>query len=149
MQGGIGAEVYGQPVGRRLSLPLGRCATDFQAEVFAILACTHDIKNHGTTEKQVSICSDSLAALKALCSLCTHNLKERKQPPETQYFDLYHSMAHPTHPETEPYLPHTTTHGLHLGRCPPQSFSLLRHATTPSPSFPVAQAIFQARPFPI
>jgi ribonuclease HI len=63
---GTGAGVYGQPVRRRLSLPLGRYATVFQAEVFANLACAHDIKNHGTPEKHVSICSDSLAALKAL-----------------------------------------------------------------------------------
>ena len=24
-----------------------------------------------------------------------HKLKERRQPPKTQYFDLYHHMAHP------------------------------------------------------
>jgi ribonuclease HI len=38
----------------------------FQAEVFAILACDYDIQCHGTPEKNVSICSDSLAAIKAL-----------------------------------------------------------------------------------
>jgi hypothetical protein len=43
----------------------------FQAEVFAILACAHDIINHGTPEKHVSICSDSLAALKALGAVRT------------------------------------------------------------------------------
>jgi ribonuclease HI len=36
------------------------------AEAFAILACVHDIKAHGTPEKHVSICSNSLVALKAL-----------------------------------------------------------------------------------
>jgi hypothetical protein len=51
---GTGAGVYGQPVRRRLSLPLGRYATVFQAEVFANLACAHDIKNHGTPEKHVT-----------------------------------------------------------------------------------------------
>jgi ribonuclease HI len=66
MRGGTGAGVFGQPEGRRLSFPLGRYATVFQAEVFAILACAHDIQNHGTPEKHVSICSDSLVALKAL-----------------------------------------------------------------------------------
>jgi hypothetical protein len=30
------------------------------------LACAHDIQSHGTPEKHVSICSDSLVALKAL-----------------------------------------------------------------------------------
>jgi hypothetical protein len=71
MQGGTGAGVFGQPVGRKLSLPLGRYATVFQDEVFAILACAHDIKNHGTPEKNVSICSDSLAALKGLGAVRT------------------------------------------------------------------------------
>jgi hypothetical protein len=34
-----GAGVYGQSVGRRLSFSLGRCATVFQADIYAILAC--------------------------------------------------------------------------------------------------------------
>jgi hypothetical protein len=38
MGGGAGAGVYGQSVGRRLSFSLGRYATVFQAEVYAILA---------------------------------------------------------------------------------------------------------------
>jgi hypothetical protein len=45
--------VYGQSVRRRLSFFLGSYATVFQAEVFAILACVHDIKAHGTPEKHV------------------------------------------------------------------------------------------------
>jgi hypothetical protein len=65
-RGGEGAGVYLQSVGRSFSLPLGRHATVFQTEVLAILACAHDIKIHGTTEKHESICSDILAALKAL-----------------------------------------------------------------------------------
>jgi hypothetical protein len=36
---GTGAEVYGQSVNRRLSIPLGKHATVFQAEVYVILAC--------------------------------------------------------------------------------------------------------------
>jgi ribonuclease HI len=63
--------VFGQPKGRGLSFPLGRYATVFQADVFAILACAHDIQTHGTPEKHVSICSDSLAALKALGAVRT------------------------------------------------------------------------------
>ena len=39
--------------------------------MFAILACAHDIKDHGTPGKHVSICSDSLAALKALGAVRT------------------------------------------------------------------------------
>jgi len=39
MREGTGAGVYGQSVGRRLSFSLGRYATVFQAEMYAILAC--------------------------------------------------------------------------------------------------------------
>jgi hypothetical protein len=53
MRGGARAGVYGQSVRRRLSLPLGRYATVFQAEMFAILDCAQDIQNHGTPEKHV------------------------------------------------------------------------------------------------
>jgi ribonuclease HI len=63
---GTGAGVYGQSVNRRLSIPLGKHATVFQAEVYAILACAHEIEAQDQSEKYVSICSDSQAALKAL-----------------------------------------------------------------------------------
>jgi len=63
---GTGAGVYGQSVNIRLSIPLGKHATVFQAEVYAILACTHEIEAQDRPEKYVSICSDSQAALKAL-----------------------------------------------------------------------------------
>jgi hypothetical protein len=59
--GGTGAGVFR----RRLSFFLGKIATVFQAEVFAIMAWVHDIKVHGLLEKLVSICSESLVALKA------------------------------------------------------------------------------------
>jgi hypothetical protein len=32
-----------------------------------------------------------------------HKLKERRQLPEQQYFDLYHHMVHPPHLVTEPH----------------------------------------------
>jgi hypothetical protein len=51
MQGEAG--VYGQSIGRRISFSLGKYAKVFQAEVFATLACVHDIKAHGIPEKQV------------------------------------------------------------------------------------------------
>jgi hypothetical protein len=70
--------VFGQPEGRRLSFPLGIYAAVFQAEVFAILACAHDIQYQGTPEKHVSICSDSLAALKALGAVRTTSLLVRQ-----------------------------------------------------------------------
>jgi len=44
---------------------LCRYATVFQAEVYAILACVYEIQSQNRLEKYVSICSDSLAALKA------------------------------------------------------------------------------------
>jgi hypothetical protein len=41
---GTGAVVYGQSLGRRLSISLGMYATVFQAEVYAILACVYEIQ---------------------------------------------------------------------------------------------------------
>jgi len=55
---GTGAGVYGQSVKRRLSFPLGRYTTVFQAEIYAILACVHEIQLQNRPEKYVSICSD-------------------------------------------------------------------------------------------
>jgi ribonuclease HI len=53
-------------VRRRLSCSLRKYGTVFQAEIYAILACVHEIKTHGKPEKHMSICSDSQAAIKAL-----------------------------------------------------------------------------------
>jgi ribonuclease HI len=63
---GTRAGVYAQSVNRRLSIPLGKHATVFQAEVYAILACVSEIETQDWPEKYISICSDSQAALKAL-----------------------------------------------------------------------------------
>jgi ribonuclease HI len=63
MKVGTGAGVYGQSVGRRLSFSLGRYATAFQAEIYATLACVHEIQFQNRPEKYVSICSDSQVAL--------------------------------------------------------------------------------------
>jgi hypothetical protein len=63
---GTGAGVYGQSVERRLSISLGKHATVFQTVVYAILACVHETETQNRTEKYVSICSDSQAALKVL-----------------------------------------------------------------------------------
>ena len=60
------AGVYGQSANRRLSIPLGKHATVFQAEVYVILACANETEAQDQPEKYVSICSDSQAALKAL-----------------------------------------------------------------------------------
>jgi hypothetical protein len=45
---------------------LGKHTTVFQAEVYAILACVHEIETQDRPEKYVGVCSDSQAALKAL-----------------------------------------------------------------------------------
>jgi len=71
MREGNGAGVYGQSVGQRLSFSLGRYATVFQAEIYAILACAYEIQSQNRLEKYVSICPDSLAALKTLKAVRT------------------------------------------------------------------------------
>jgi hypothetical protein len=43
MREGTGAGVYRQSVGRRVSFSLGRYATVFQTEIYAILACVYEI----------------------------------------------------------------------------------------------------------
>jgi hypothetical protein len=63
---GIWAGVYGQSVGIRLSISLGKHATVFQAEVYMILGCFHETETQNRPEKYAGICSDSQAALKAL-----------------------------------------------------------------------------------
>jgi hypothetical protein len=45
--------VYGQSVDRRLSISLGKYATAFQAEVYAILACAHETGTQDRSEKHV------------------------------------------------------------------------------------------------
>ena len=82
MKEGTGARVYGHSVGRRLSFSLGRYATLFQAEIYAILACAHAIQFQGRPEKHVSISSGSQVALKALQTFRTtsplvHSAKRR------------------------------------------------------------------------
>jgi ribonuclease HI len=71
MKGGTGVGVYGQSLKRRLSFPLGKYATVFQAEMYTILACVYEIQILNRSERYVSICSDSQAALKALQAVRT------------------------------------------------------------------------------
>ena len=71
MKEGTGAGVYGQSLKRRLSFFLGRYTMVFQDEIFAVLACVHDIHSQNRPEKYVSICSDSQAALKVLQAVRT------------------------------------------------------------------------------
>jgi CRISPR/Cas system-associated protein Cas5 (RAMP superfamily) len=74
MREGTGAGVYGQSVKRRLSFSLGRYATVFQAEIYAILVCVYEIQSLGRSEKYVSIRSESQAALKSLQATRTTSL---------------------------------------------------------------------------
>jgi hypothetical protein len=51
-QGGVaGAGVYGQSLGRRLSISLGKYVTVFQAEIYAILTCAYEIQTSVGSEK--------------------------------------------------------------------------------------------------
>jgi len=56
----------GQSANKGLSIPLGKHATVFQAEVYAILACVHETETQDRPQKYISICCDSQAALKVL-----------------------------------------------------------------------------------
>jgi hypothetical protein len=49
-----------------LNISLGKYATAFQAEIFAVLAYAHEIQMHARPEKYISIGCDSQVALKAL-----------------------------------------------------------------------------------
>jgi hypothetical protein len=74
MKEGTGAGVYGQSMKRRLSFPLGRYTTVFQAEIYAILACAYEIQSLDRLEKHVSIFSDRQVALKSLQATRTTSL---------------------------------------------------------------------------
>jgi hypothetical protein len=52
---GTGAGVYGQSVNRRLSISLGKHATVFQAEVYAILACVHEIETQRIGQRNMLV----------------------------------------------------------------------------------------------
>ena len=73
-----------------------------------------------------------------------HKLKERRQPSKTQYFDLYHPMAHlDMHPISFTYAPMAsmwvvTLHNLFRFSDPPPTLL---------PSFLLAQAIFEPNLF--
>jgi hypothetical protein len=50
---GVRGGVYGQSVGRRLSISLGKHATVFQTEVYVILACVHETDTQDRPDKYV------------------------------------------------------------------------------------------------
>ena len=65
----MGASVFNQTSNLKLTFPLGRYSTVFQAEIYAILACAYSLYNEH--EASIAICSDIQAALKALLSAKT------------------------------------------------------------------------------
>jgi len=67
--GHTGASVFNQTTNLKLTLPLGKYSTVFQAEIYAILSCVLSL--HSEREASIAICSDSQAALKALQSAKT------------------------------------------------------------------------------
>jgi ribonuclease HI len=77
--GGSGAGVYGQSLGRRLSISPGKYVTVFQAKIYAVLACIFEIQNNVTSEKYISIYSDSQAALRSLQAVKTSPLAQQCQ----------------------------------------------------------------------
>jgi hypothetical protein len=71
MKEGTGPGLYGQSVKRRLNFSLGRYTTVFQAEIYAILACVHEIQFQNRPEKYINISSDIQAVLKVLQAVRT------------------------------------------------------------------------------
>jgi len=64
---GTGSGIFGLRPNRSFSFPLGKFATVFQTEIYAILQCAcKNIRSY--KKKRILIFSDSLAALKALSS---------------------------------------------------------------------------------
>lgn len=68
---GSGAGVFVEPDDFRLHFALGEHASVFQAEVFAILKAMDYITEKRWSDRSISVCSDSQAALKALCNPLT------------------------------------------------------------------------------
>jgi hypothetical protein len=57
--GGARAREYGQSLGRKLIICLGKYAAVFQAESHAILACIYEIQMNDRQGKYISIYSDT------------------------------------------------------------------------------------------
>jgi ribonuclease HI len=92
-RGGAGAGVYGQSLGRRLSICLGKYVTVFQAEIYAILACGYENQANVRSEKYISICSDSQAALDALHAAKTPSPLVWQCQRALNDISIYHSVG--------------------------------------------------------
>jgi ribonuclease HI len=84
--------VSGQSEGRRLTISLGKYVTVLQAEIYAILACVYEIQNTARSEKHISICSDSQAALEVLQAVKTSPLVRQYQK-ALDDISTYHSVG--------------------------------------------------------
>jgi hypothetical protein len=65
---GTGCGIFGLRPNRSLSFPLGKIATDFQTEIYAILQCAHENIRRAYKNKWILIFYDSQSALKARSS---------------------------------------------------------------------------------
>ena len=63
---GTGAGIYFDGLTEDMSIPLGKYATVFQAETYAIKQCALVLKTLGLTDEPIFICSDSQDAIRAL-----------------------------------------------------------------------------------
>lgn len=68
METGAGAGIHGERPRASISLSLGQHPTVFQTEILAILECVRENVNRRYVNQQISIATDSQAALKALAS---------------------------------------------------------------------------------
>ena len=84
--GGARAGVYGQSLGRRLSISIGKYATVFQAEICTIMAYAYEIKMNASPEKHVCTCSDSQAALKAFQAAKPTSPLVQQCPKDVEHF---------------------------------------------------------------
>jgi len=65
-QGQGGASIFLNGWSEDLSIPLGKDTSIFQAETYAVLRCATALKTLDLASKEVYICSDSKATIKAL-----------------------------------------------------------------------------------
>jgi hypothetical protein len=80
-------------LGRRLSISEGKYVTVFQAEIYTILACVYKIQANVRSEKYISICSDSQAALKALQAAKTTSPLVQQCQRVLNDISTYHSVG--------------------------------------------------------
>jgi len=66
---GTGSGIYGRRPNRSYCFPLGKFATVFPTEIYAILQCAYENIRRAYKNKRILICSDNQAALKALSGL--------------------------------------------------------------------------------